>query len=263
MAVDSLTRVDLQTFTTFVYAWGALGIVSALGIHLSRQLPLSSRIESRTLGRLGSIDKKLGWIIMETPVLIAVSWFYLTGRNPLDASVVVVGAFVVHYVHRALIFPHRIKVQGKRMPLATVVASMIFYTINGYMIGYYFGSLRELPFEWLRDPRFLLGAGLFVVGFVVNVKADDTLINLRAPGESGYAIPRGGLFEYVSCPNFLGEIVEWIGFAIMSWSLPGAVYAIWVSSTLFSTGLATHRWYREHFGEDYPRDRKAIVPFVV
>jgi hypothetical protein len=263
MAVDFLTRVDLQTFTTFVYAWGALGIVSALAVHLTRQLPVSSRIEGRALGRLGSIDKKLGWIIMETPILISVSWYYLTGRNPLDASVVVVGAFVVHYIHRALIFPHRIKVKGKRMPVVTVVAVMVFCTVNGYMIGYYFGSLREMPIEWLRDPRFGLGATLFVAGFVLNLKSDAALIKLRAPGESGYAIPRGGPFEYVSCPNFLGEIVEWIGFAIMSWSLPGAVWAAWVSLMLISAGLATHRWYREHFGEAYPPERRAILPFVL
>jgi len=261
--MDYLTSLDLQTYTRIIYVWGAFGILSPLGIHLSRQLPLSNRYRDQKLSGLGSIDKKLGWIIMETPVLIAVSYFYLAAENPINVSVVFVAAFVFHYIHRALIFPHRIKVQGKTMSVRTVLASMVFYTINGYLIGHYYGALREYPVEWLSDPRFIIGIVLFVTGFAINVTSDSILINLRGPGETGYEIPHGGFFEYVSCPNFFGEIVEWTGFAIMSWSLPGVVYAAWVSFTLFYTGLGTHRWYLEHFGESYPSDRKAIFPYLI
>jgi 3-oxo-5-alpha-steroid 4-dehydrogenase 1 len=261
--MNYLTSLDLPTYTTFIYMWGALGLLSPLAIHLTRMLPMSSRLENQPIARLGSIDKKLGWIIMETPILIAVAYFYLNGSNPLNASAAVVFVFFFHYVHRALIFPHRIKVAGKTLPIATVVASMTFYTINGYLVGHYFGSLREYPIEWLYDPRFLLGTALFVAGFAINVSSDSILINLRAPGESDYKIPQGGLFKYVSCPNFLGEIIEWIGFAILSWSLPGVVYALWVSLTLFATALGTHRWYLERFGDRYPRERRAIIPYLI
>jgi protein-S-isoprenylcysteine O-methyltransferase Ste14 len=261
--MEYLLDLNLQTYTRFLYFWGALGILAPLGIMVSRQLPISNRYEKNPLARFGSIDKKLGWIIMETPILITVSYFYLVGRNPINVSVVIVGAFVFHYIHRALIFPHRIKVEGKRMPVGIVLATMAFYTVNGYLIGHYYGSLRDYPIEWLLDPRFVLGMALFAAGFVINVTSDNILINLRGPGESGYKIPRGGLFEYVSCPNFFGEIVEWIGFALMSWSLPGVVYAAWVSLTLFSTGLRTHRWYIERFGASYPRDRKAVFPRLI
>jgi 3-oxo-5-alpha-steroid 4-dehydrogenase 1 len=261
--MDFLTGLDLETYTRFLWAWGALGVVSALGIALSGLLPMSNRREGGGLAALGTIDKKLGWIVMETPILIAVAYFFFAGGNPLNVSAVMVGAFAFHYVHRALIFPHRIQVQGKTLPIATVVASMTFYTVNGYLIGHYYGALREYPLEWLFDPRFIAGAALFVTGFWINVKSDNVLIGLRAPGESGYKIPRGGLFEYVSCPNFFGEIVEWTGFALMTWSLPGVVYAVWVSLTLIATALGTHRWYREHFGAAYPTERRAVFPFLV
>jgi 3-oxo-5-alpha-steroid 4-dehydrogenase 1 len=261
--MDTLLNLDLQTYTRFILVWGALGILSPLGIYFSKQLPISSRYGAQSLDRFGTVDKKLGWIIMETPILIAVSTFYLLGDNPINASAVIVGAFVFHYIHRALIFPHRIRVRGKKMSLAIVFATMAFYTVNGYLVGHYFGSLRQYPIEWLYDPRFVLGALLFVAGFAINVTSDNILINLRGPGETGYKIPRGGLFEYVSCPNFFGEIVEWTGFALMSWSLPGVVYAAWVSLALFSTGLRTHRWYRETFGDDYPRERRAIFPRLI
>ena len=44
--------------------------------------------------------------------------------------------------------------------------------------------------------------------------SDQLLVNLRKPGETGYKIPVGGLFDYVTGANFFGEIVEWTGFAL-------------------------------------------------
>jgi 3-oxo-5-alpha-steroid 4-dehydrogenase 1 len=141
--------------------------------------------------------------------------------------------------------------------------TMTFYIINGYLVGHYFGSLRAYSWQWLSDPRFIMGAILFVTGFIINVRSDNILINLRAPGETAYKIPEGGLFKYISCPNYFGEIIEWTGFALMCWSLPSLVYSGWVCLTLFFTGLQTHRWYLETFKELYPEERKAVIPGVI
>lgn len=37
---------------------------------------------------------------------------------------------------------------------------------------------------------------------------------------------------------------------------------VWTAVNLVPRALAHHRWYREHF-EDYPRQRKALIPFVL
>lgn len=261
--MDMLLNLDLDTYNRIVTVWAVMGVLTALAIRFTGLMPMSNRADNSALAFLGTIDKRLGWIIMETPVLVAVIFFYAIGDNPVNVSVVILGAFVVHYINRALIFPYRIKVKGKTMPVSMVLASMLFYIINGYLIGYYLGSLRVYPLEWLGDPRFLLGAALFIAGFAINVTSDNILINLRRPGESGYRIPRGGFFRYVSCPNYFGEIVEWLGFALMSWSLIGTVYALWVALPLIAQGLGAHRWYREQFGEDYPRERRAVIPYLL
>jgi len=39
------------------------------------------------------------------------------------------------------------------------------------------------------------GLAVFATGMFINMQADNILLNLRKPGESGYKIPKGGMFE--------------------------------------------------------------------
>ena len=88
------------------------------------------------------------------------------------------------------------------------------------------------------------------------------IVGLRKPGEAHYSIPHGGFYRYVSCPNYLGEIVEWIGWAILTWSLAGLAFAVFTIANLLPRALAIHRWYRKEFS-DYPATRKAVIPFLL
>ncbi len=100
---------------------------------------------------------------------------------------------------------------------------------------------------------------IFVAGFVINRGADAALRRLRQPGDGGYRVPRGGLYRWISCPNYLGEILVWCGWALATWSLPGLAFALFTAANLAPRARAHHRWYREHF-PDYPAERKALVP---
>jgi steroid 5-alpha reductase family enzyme len=108
----------------------------------------------------------------------------------------------------------------------------------------------------------LIGVFLFALGFAVNHHSDRLLRNLRKPGESGYSIPRGGLFPWVSCPNYLGEIIEWTGWAVATWSPAGLSFAVWTAANLIPRAFRHHRWYRTEFS-DYPEKRKAVIPFLL
>ena len=102
---------------------------------------------------------------------------------------------------------------------------------------------------------------IFLIGFFINNHSDSILINLRGPGETGYKIPRGGLYKYVSCPNYLGEFIEWLGFAIASASLASFAFFIWTLANLLPRAIQNHAWYLEKF-EDYPKTRKRVIPFL-
>ncbi|HEX6242129.1 MAG TPA: 3-oxo-5-alpha-steroid 4-dehydrogenase, partial [Polyangiales bacterium] len=95
-----------------------------------------------------------------------------------------------------------------------------------------------------------------------NRQSDRILLGLRAPGETGYKIPRGGLYSFISCPNYFGELVEWCGWALLTWSLPGLFFALFTAANLVPRALAHHRDYRRRF-PDYPSERRAVLPFVL
>jgi 3-oxo-5-alpha-steroid 4-dehydrogenase 1 len=211
------------------------------------------------------IDNRLGWIIMEIPSLIIFVLLVLLGpKHPSTVIWILFGLWTVHYFNRSVIFPLRTKTSGKKMPMIIMFSAVFFNLINASINGYWFGFVAPAyPENWLTDPRFILGGIIFITGFIINQAADKKLIGLRDGGKTGYYIPRGGLFNYISCPNFFGEIIEWAGFAIMAWNLPALSFAVWTAANLIPRALDHHRWYKSHFREEYPKSRKAVIPFVV
>ena len=84
---------------------------------------------------------------------------------------------------------------------------------------------------------------------------------LRKPEESVYKVPYGGLYKWISCPNYLGEILVWIGWAIATWSLPGLSFAVWTVANLVPRAWSYHKWYQTNF-DNYPQERKALIPLL-
>jgi protein-S-isoprenylcysteine O-methyltransferase Ste14 len=210
-----------------------------------------------------SVPGRIGWMFMESPAVLAFLAFYLQGSHRAGvAPLVLLGLWLTHYVHRAFVFPLGIPGGAARMPLVVAALGFGFNVFNAWLNARWISELGAYPATWLFDPRFACGALVFLFGLGTNVHADRCLRALRAPGETGYKIPRGGLYEYVSSPNYLGEIVEWLGWAIATWSLPGLAFAVYTIANLGPRALHHHAWYRRTF-PDYPRRRKALVPFVL
>lgn len=210
-----------------------------------------------------TVSNRVGWIVMELTVLIVLFLTYFLSLQHATSDMVwlMLGLFTAHYIHRSLIFPFFLRTRGKRMPLAIVLSAVGFNCVNGFLLGYYFSQFANYPADWFSDIRFQAGLGLFILGIAINVSADYRLIGLRKTGETGYKIPQRGFFNYLSCPNHFGEIVEWTGYAVLTWSLPGLAFALWTFANLAPRALAHHRWYRDQFPE-YPVRRKAVIPFL-
>ncbi len=251
-----------SVFYLLVYGWIAIALfIFPLVI---RFIAPYGRHTSRKWGAM--IDNRVGWIIMELPALLVFSGFYLfgSGDHPTVTWIFFL-LWVFHYINRTLIFPFRLRTKGKKMPLAIVFMAIGFNFMNGFINGYYLGTLAteaKYPISYLLDPRFLTGFSIFFLGMFINWQADNILIHLRKPGDTGYVIPQNGFFSFVSCPNHFGEILEWFGFAILVWSLPALAFAVWTLVNLMPRALHHHQWYKQSFPE-YPPERKALLPFIL
>lgn len=208
------------------------------------------------------INDKLGWFIMEVPtVVIYLILFLFSDRRTELVPVLFSIFFMMHYAYRSFIFP--LLIRGKQlMPVAIILMGMVFNSINTYLQGRWIMTLSPgYDLNWMLTPVFIIGIIVFFSGFFTHLHSDHIIRTLRKPGDTAFKIPQGGMFRYVSCPSYLGEITEWTGWAIMTWSLSGLVFAIWTAANLGPRARSNHDWYRKNF-PDYPKDRKALVPFI-
>jgi hypothetical protein len=207
---------------------------------------------------------RLGWMLMEAPSLITFVVLFLVGdRRSQPLYLLFLTLWVIHYVHRTFVYPLRIRTDRPSITVSVVLMAACFNVANGYLNGRGLFTLGPgLTISWLFDPRFIVGIALFFFGFALNIYSDQKLISLRGSGEKGYRIPYGGAYRYVSCQNYLGEIVEWGGWALACWNIGALAFLVWTIANLAPRAYQTHQWYQRKF-PDYPPRRKALIPFIV
>jgi protein-S-isoprenylcysteine O-methyltransferase Ste14 len=208
-----------------------------------------------------TVPARVGWMIMEAPASVLFLVFYLLGAHRFDAvPLVFLGLWQLHYVQRAFVYPLLMRTRS-RMPLLVVGAAVAFNLLNAWINARWVSELGTYPLSWLWDPRFIVGVVLFLSGYALNLHSDQVLRALRK-ASTGYVIPRGGGYRLVSSPNYLGEIIEWIGWAVATWSPAGLAFALYTIANLAPRAIANQRWYHETF-DNYPASRRALIPFVL
>ncbi|KAM5251982.1 3-oxo-5-alpha-steroid 4-dehydrogenase 2 [Hipposideros larvatus] len=227
-----------------------LGEPSGYGKYTGNPMPRDPRLPART-----------AWFLQELPSFVVPAGILVGQPRALfgPPETVLLSLFCAHYFHRT--FVYSFLTRGRPFPVVLLLKGFVFCMGNGLLQGYYLTYCAEYPAEWYTDIRFSLGIFLFILGMGINIHSDYVLRHLRKPGEITYKIPQGGLFTYVSGANFLGEIIEWIGFALASWSLPALAFAFFSFCFLGLRAFHHHRFYLKIF-EDYPKSRKALIPFI-
>lgn len=210
-----------------------------------------------------TVSARTGWFLMELPALLVIALcMMLAGREVSFLSFLLLCLWEIHYLYRTCLFPLLIRDSGKQFPVLLIAFAGIFNSLNGYANGMSLASAPPLSSPGLLGSlRLGIGIAMFAAGFVTHVWADRDLRALRRSGNTGYRIPRGGLFELVASPNYFGEIAQWTGWALATWSLPGLAFALFTAANLVPRARAHRQWYIETFPE-YPRQRKRVIPFV-
>ena len=251
----------LETYYTFLGVMAVVAVIVFVALHFV-EAGYGYLFDAR-FGR--PVSNKVGWVLMESPVFVAMCILWALSDVRFEAAPLVLFLlFQTHYFHRSFIFPMRLRGNSK-MPLGIVVMGMLFNTLNALMQGGWIFYLAPEGFydDWFSKPQIYIGAAIFIAGMAINLHSDHIIRTLRKPGDTGHYIPYGGMFRYVTSANYFGELTEWIGFAIASWSWAGVVFVLWTFANLAPRAASLRRRYEQEFGEEFTRlGRKRIIPFI-
>jgi 3-oxo-5-alpha-steroid 4-dehydrogenase 1 len=219
-----------------------------------------------------NLSPRLGWFLMELPATLSFLYFYARGpRRAEVVPLVFLAMWLIHYANRGFLFPLRMRVARNdrgSFSLMVIVVGWGVTSLHGYFHASFFTRFgTQYTIDWLRDPRFLCGLVIYYTCFALNVHSDAIIRRLRTreeieAGIKNYRIPEGGLFRWVTSPSYLTELGAWAGFALCTWSLAGVFVLVISLGNLVPRAFATQRWYRARFAE-YPRDRKALIPYLL
>jgi steroid 5-alpha reductase family enzyme len=130
-------------------------------------------------------------------------------------------------------------------------------------------SVDREPIEWVG----IVGIAVWIVGFALEVVADRQKSAFKAdPANSGRFIT-SGLWAWSRHPNYFGEIVLWVGMAILAVPILSGWRWAMLISPVFVTVLLTRvsgipmlesrarqRWGGDEDFEAYTRDTPVLVP---
>ncbi|KAK4435944.1 3-oxo-5-alpha-steroid 4-dehydrogenase 1 [Sesamum alatum] len=202
-----------------------LGISEAIGKHLNYSKFWNSSSSSNKSTQI-LLPSKVGMLMAYTPSLLAgVSSFWVFSDGGGIRVLMLKSAITLHFLKRDL--EHR--VEGFPEPLV--------------------------------DLKYV-GVLMFLVGVIGNFYHHYLLSKLRDENDKDYKIPRGGLFSLVICPHYLFEILTFIGISFISQTLFSYLCSAGSATYLLIRSCATKNWYLSKF-EDFPKNVKALIPYVV
>lgn len=244
--------------------YGMLGLAVIVFISLYFVTAGYGQFRTRQWG--WSINNKVAWMLMEVPVFLVMLgiWYFSSQKWELP-QLVLFGLFELHYFQRSLVFPWLLKGQSK-MPVVIMFMGILFNLINGFLQG---GGLYLFPNPDFQEGAYYLlrwnaiaGILLFFVGMTINLHSDHVIRHLRQPGDTRHYLPQKGMYRYVTSANYLGEIMEWVGFALAAATLAAWVFPIWTAANLVPRAHAINKRYKEEFGQEALKNRKRVIPFI-
>eukprot|EP01084_Bolivina_argentea_P008911 16670_1 len=195
-AWDTISFISIGYFFTSIFV-----VIVELGLGIQAHY---GRFSSTSC--MPKIPAKIAWVVQEIPAFIIASFFLIKSLNetydriPM-ANRLLLLLFIIHYFNRTFIFPFQIR-GGKPTELLEFILAALFTTINGFLQGLCLIQFDEYKILNMKSINFILGVIIFVIGMLINLQSDSILRNLRKPGETGYKIPYGGMFNYVTAAKY-------------------------------------------------------------
>ena len=255
----------LDSFYNFLFVLALIGLV----VFVSLYFVDAGYGKMRTEKWGPAINNKVGWCLMEMPVFVVMLYLWALSDVKFELPYLVFFLiFQFHYFQRSFVFPFLLKGNSK-MPLAIMGLSVVWNLLNGYIQGYWLFHLAPVyapnlyTGAWLTDPRFIIGVLIFAAGWIINMHSDHVIRHLRKPGDTNHYLPKKGMYKFVTSANYLGEITEWLGFAILTWSWAGLSFFWFSCCNLVPRANSIYNRYKVEFADEFDEKKlKRIIPFI-
>ncbi|KAI5444003.1 hypothetical protein KIW84_012579 [Lathyrus oleraceus] len=250
--------VTTMSIISFI-ALGNYGISEIRGKHMNYSKFWNANNNNINSGEKLKFSSKVGMLLVYTPAfLTAAASFWIFPKEGFRSNVLH-SALTLHYFKRVFesLFVHK---YSASMLLDSAIPITVSYFMSTITMIYTQHLTKEFP-----EPSINLiypGIMLFLIGIIGNSYHHFLLSKLRGKGEKEYKIPKGGLFGIVICPHYLFEIIEFYGMFFISQTLYSLCFAIGDTFYLLGRSYATRNWYLSKF-EDFPKNVKALIPFVL
>lgn len=101
----------------------------------------------------------------------------------------------------------------------------------------------------------------FSYGNLMQYQSHTFLASLRRENDKKYHLPKGGWFEYITCPHYLAEILIYFSLFLSSMTLTNGLLLFFVILNLISSACDTYDWYCDKF-PDFPKERRILIPYL-
>jgi hypothetical protein len=255
--MDLVRRVDF--FDGLLRAALVVGIILMIIITFRSLFPYGKTYTRGTsVLKVEVLDRLAIMIVTVSPLLLFLyAQLYFPNGNLLNIGTL---CYVCHFIHRSLIYPWFRSSFSKKWPLESV----IYYTVSNLVSstiafhGIIFGAGQiHIAFQ------ILAAVGFFGCAVVAGLH-DYKLCALRKSGDTGYQVPHGLLFQWISGPHYLFELLEWCFFVpFLEYGFPMATFGVLFMVNLTGRAEAVHDAYTKRlFKNKYPEDRTSYIPFI-
>lgn len=204
----------------------------------------------------------LGPILFHVLIVAARPYIYAGGDGDMSfAQWLSFGMIVAHFVKRELetLFVH--KFSANTMPAFNIFKNSIFYWgLSGLLCAYTIYNPRSLAARANLPVVDAIATALYLFGETGNGLVHLYLSSLRSTGGTERKIPSGYGFSLVTCPNYMYEVLTWVGVILASRDWAVVVFIGVGIAQMYTWARGKESAYRKEFGDKYKKKRFVMLP---
>lgn len=203
----------------------------------------------------------VGPLLIHAAAVVARPYLYSNAGSMSSTQWLSFYMIMLHFLKREYetLFVH--KFSANTMPIKNIFKNSFFYwAVSGALCAYCLYHPRSLAAAADVPAMDLLGLVVYLFGELSNATVHRYLASLRSAGGTERKIPVGHGFQLVTCPNYMFEIIAWLGMVVTSRDWSVALFITIGAAQMFAWGKAKERAYRKEFGDSYKKKRYVILP---